>query len=532
LGAGTLVTEETPKKSKGKKEKESIKGKEIPKGFLRPNERKGKERKEIPKAPQKKEEKKPDYFKLGELPRDVQMETALNLSYEDLLNLCKTNTKLAGICKNNDFWRRKILKDFRDKVDQQDLEKLKPEQFRAKYEDLYADKLDQESRQYFYNKYQEDKEWKKYENEIDNINDKIDALREQIERFQIRQRDIQREQKHIVNRYRDIGDKLREKAEELRKKNIKILPAEYEHRYFDIRIIPEAVEDLLLEVENEIHTPEDLANYLLEQGLVNKKYKFKRGHLIGITNSNRNRNEAPDAFLYITIRDGRSFIVENTGENEEPITYYPFILVREMAEQGYKIKDIKAAYDLPFDARQIEQNTREYEEEKEEEANEEGTEIDFRYFEVPASEDEINQIIGEINKRKGDRIIHNINTFITDTFDDEVSEDIQENLLEQGFRPGDLIGFAKIEKGNKIIKNAIPELMFYTFNDRGGNGYVPLINIQTSEDLNRMPGFGYLENDLENKGFSLDTFTDAFPVSFKLKENEEESRTDVDSENE
>lgn len=47
------------------------------------------------------------------LPKDVLMETALNLSPPDLISLCATNKKQNdALCNSEIFWRRKLEKDY------------------------------------------------------------------------------------------------------------------------------------------------------------------------------------------------------------------------------------------------------------------------------------------------------------------------------------------------------------------------------------------------------------------------------------
>jgi hypothetical protein len=42
----------------------------------------------------------------------ISYHIALNLSYEDLINLCKVNKGFYHICNNNHFWYAKYVKDF------------------------------------------------------------------------------------------------------------------------------------------------------------------------------------------------------------------------------------------------------------------------------------------------------------------------------------------------------------------------------------------------------------------------------------
>ena len=46
------------------------------------------------------------------LPKDVAIEMALNLSPPDLVRLCSTSKSQNRICNLNDFWRRKLDKDY------------------------------------------------------------------------------------------------------------------------------------------------------------------------------------------------------------------------------------------------------------------------------------------------------------------------------------------------------------------------------------------------------------------------------------
>ena len=46
------------------------------------------------------------------LPKDVAIEMALNLSPPDLINFCSASKAQNRICNSNDFWRRKLDKDY------------------------------------------------------------------------------------------------------------------------------------------------------------------------------------------------------------------------------------------------------------------------------------------------------------------------------------------------------------------------------------------------------------------------------------
>ena len=46
------------------------------------------------------------------LPKDVAIEMALNLSPADLIRFCSASKAQNRICNSNDFWRRKLKKDY------------------------------------------------------------------------------------------------------------------------------------------------------------------------------------------------------------------------------------------------------------------------------------------------------------------------------------------------------------------------------------------------------------------------------------
>ena len=46
------------------------------------------------------------------LPKDVVIEMALNLSPVDLIRFCSASKAQNRICNSNDFWRRKLDKDY------------------------------------------------------------------------------------------------------------------------------------------------------------------------------------------------------------------------------------------------------------------------------------------------------------------------------------------------------------------------------------------------------------------------------------
>jgi hypothetical protein len=77
---------------------------------------------------------------LSNIPLDIKKEAALKLSYPDLLKLCQTGKEYVKICRDPNFWKNKLIRDY----PRENIEKLKGPQFRAKYERLYEIELMEE----------------------------------------------------------------------------------------------------------------------------------------------------------------------------------------------------------------------------------------------------------------------------------------------------------------------------------------------------------------------------------------------------
>lgn len=99
-----------------------------------------------------------DTFNIDKLPPDLLKKYILELSYDDILNLCITNKKFSNICKDPYFWRNKIRNDFPDEdIPEIDIEN-EPYKFKAKYELLLADKLEEEDVRKLYREMDKEKD--------------------------------------------------------------------------------------------------------------------------------------------------------------------------------------------------------------------------------------------------------------------------------------------------------------------------------------------------------------------------------------
>lgn len=78
-----------------------------------------------------------DIFTLTETSPDVKRETMLNLSYPDLIQLCKTNKSFSNICRDPYFWKAKLQKDYPSHP----LELVRSNNYRTSYDRLYTSAL-------------------------------------------------------------------------------------------------------------------------------------------------------------------------------------------------------------------------------------------------------------------------------------------------------------------------------------------------------------------------------------------------------
>lgn len=155
----------------------------------------------------------------------------------------------------------------------------------------------------------------------------------------------------IENKYGTIRSGYDRKADFLHK----ILEEKgSKYRYLNIKTSPENIDQIIDKFANESVGErgdwEDLADFLLSNRIVNRKHIFKTGDLIGITANNKGKGEIPDILFYVDTNNGLSGLdVEIRSGNGTAVTEYPAKLIIDIHKRGYKVKDIKKLYDLPFD---------------------------------------------------------------------------------------------------------------------------------------------------------------------------------------
>lgn len=153
------------------------------------------------------------------LPDDINIVTALNLKYEDILRLCRVNKKFNKICQNPYFWELKLDRDYPEDKNEKIRSKLLPQEYKIRYEQLYAEIL------------LEDLDW-----DDDEIVDKVQSFSQNINR-----------------------------------------KAPYDHKYIEIVKNRDEIIDLKYDADN-IDYLEELLEILNIGGL-----KLRKGNLVGIT---------------------------------------------------------------------------------------------------------------------------------------------------------------------------------------------------------------------------------------------------------
>lgn len=53
-------------------------------------------------------------FNIEKAPKNIQNKIMMDMSYDDLKNMCKTNQKYSKICSDQNFWKQKTLYDFKN----------------------------------------------------------------------------------------------------------------------------------------------------------------------------------------------------------------------------------------------------------------------------------------------------------------------------------------------------------------------------------------------------------------------------------
>lgn len=247
---------------------------------------------------------------LENIPLDIKEESSLKLEYPNLLNLCKTNKQLSFICRDPEFWRRKILYDFPSEK----ILNISKDKYRAFYERLYAMELE---------------------------NDMEELRKEHSKQIQQLYAEQAEELKNLKNKIK------------LLKGRASILTYDIDRRYIEIRVS----RDNILKLDRLLKRmkKEDNNSFTRLSLDLNPQYlyfrDFKPGNLIGIiSESNKTNMILILIYLYGSemLNDYYDMRFDYIIDLQTGVNKYPQKLVESMEKDGYNARDIPEVYKLPF----------------------------------------------------------------------------------------------------------------------------------------------------------------------------------------
>lgn len=322
-----------------------------------------------------------DIFEIDKLPYDDQKEIALNLSYEEIINLCRTRKILSNICKDPYFWKDKLIQDYPEV----NIIGLKGEEFRAKYELRLAHQLDNEAKEIEYKivnkKIPElkviDDELREKESKIITSHEKRNIKHKNIQGMtseytsripisEIPEADELLDKKEkIKKKYNKQINMIRNKAKNLRRKAYPILPRTEEIEYFHIDLPINTMDNLDIYKYNLSSYPGSTKNRnkqiidIIKEKL-GPNYIPKTGHLIGLFSD----SEIPHYLIYVYDNDG---ILDYDITYISPIgevQYYnlPLSLQREHTNLINKgdYTSLNSLYNLDFSILSVKSNYKPY----------------------------------------------------------------------------------------------------------------------------------------------------------------------------
>ena len=213
-------------------------------------------------------------------PYDTLKLTALKLSYEDIISLCKSSKKLARLCRDNEFWKNKILKDYPNV----NLNELSSTKYKAEYLLLYSLQLQKEAREEHNNP--DDKEFVKLQEKYNMI--RMKSGYKELTGKNLKQADkINSKMEKLRMAHEERIKLLKEKALKYRRLARRDLPLKEEIKYKYIKV----TEDQLGRFYSEfMFRPWPIRleefNYTMKDNIRDRSLNI--GNLIGIGNNRNN----------------------------------------------------------------------------------------------------------------------------------------------------------------------------------------------------------------------------------------------------
>jgi transposase-like protein len=261
------------------------------------------------------------------LPPDAIRNIALTLSPEDINHWCRASRKFNNaICKDNSFWKNKLRQDF----PKTNIENLTPEQWRYKYQQLYAEDVENRVRI---------EEWVEANPRLIKLRQERGLLEEEIRRLHKLTEEIREKEMKIEDEYKRKVIAMRKQAEETLKKTEKHLPRK--HPIFTDLVVPA----LDMQARARRLGSKATAVILADLYRLGLKYMPVEGDLIGISGSEI--DSLPQILIYFYKHGNR--LLHDYSFNREINDYTEYELPKQILKREGSIKEISEKYGLPLE---------------------------------------------------------------------------------------------------------------------------------------------------------------------------------------
>jgi hypothetical protein len=366
-----------------------------------------------PRLSRSEEELEPE-AEFGEVPLEYWFNVALKLPYFELPQFCRQKKELAQICRDPVFWQRKIKHDFPERPFYSFLHPtLEEEQYRARYQQLLADEIEEQKNELVNAKYADSR----IRNLSDQINDKNREVIDLRRKKRIAAPNQKKELNEEIEFLRQQNQKLKDQIAELRvqyEREIEILgkrieqlrtlaaevlpcPAAIEYRIITVTEkqvlrLPPAEEDetrtdnldwpvhyqevarLVQLYENISYDAEKLWQTFINLGWVRPgKYKQPEifdGLLIGLQ-IEPVTSSVPFDLIYVYCYQGQAHFQASGLYRFDPDHLDIDVLPNQLVE-NYSLEEIREVYQLPFKIRSDQEAEQDEFEEEEQVESEEG----------------------------------------------------------------------------------------------------------------------------------------------------------------
>lgn len=345
---------------------------------------------------------------------EILIEIAIRVPYSDLPLFCRQSQIHAAVCRDPYFWKRKIEHDFPGKrLYSYAHPTLKGDQFRARYQELLADKLEDQTRA--------TREQEREDPQIKEMNERFEELTEQISETRknspsrnrvalirpIRDKieDLSQEIMDLHQVYNQKTDTLMNRAVQLNelaaevlpfphieeyrlvtasKNNILKLPTDLDEDIDSTRDERYRLVDRLVHLYDEVHyDAEKLWDFFVQEGWIDEadyqpdEAQIFDGLLIGLYITGLTVEPVPFDLIYISLNEGELTFTDSALYKYDPTEFTRDVLPEEL--QDIPITELEERYHLPFTIHEFEETDEDEENESNADQGEEPEGIERQY---------------------------------------------------------------------------------------------------------------------------------------------------------